>query len=249
VNRYMLVGQKHSHLFEYISKLKFKTVVCGTVLFSLLINVGQIFLFRINYGLGLVWDEYSFYHYTVDPDYPSLVAENSALGVYKLIFFIVNFVIFLIVNTFVEYCLVNKIHKELADKKAKTEEEIRVSNSHVTTRLSIVDKLNVAKQQKIEKDAKKETRAIEMVIGNSLVNFFLRLPEIFVFISSSHSLFPHNELYIFFRSIVNLESMLVSIAYWTYTLTFITNVVIYCLFNEKFKHFFAFWPDKVKINK
>jgi hypothetical protein len=109
-----------------------------------------------------------------------------------------------------------------------------------------VNRLNKVKRKKIDQDAKKETRAIVMVWTNSLVNFLLRLSEIFLFVSSSSSLFPGNVLFRMLRSIVNLENLMMSVAYFTYVLTFVTNVIVYCLFNPKFKLVYVPWPSFVK---
>jgi hypothetical protein len=99
----------------------------------------------------------------MDRNYPSIVSDNSAFAVYKLGYFVVNFILFLVFNTWIEWSLVQKLRKEIADKKKKVEEEIETSTKKSGSRLSIVNRLNKVKRKKIDQDAKKETRAIVMV--------------------------------------------------------------------------------------
>jgi hypothetical protein len=147
-------------------------------------------------------------------------------------------------NTFVEASLVMKMRREIAVKKERIEEEIKVSAANNLSCSEVVTKVINSKQMKILEDAKKETRAIKMVVANSLINFVLRLPEIFVFFSSNSSFLnnlvygkvsDYNCMFLF----NNISSMMVSVSYFCYILTFTTNVVIYCIFNGKFKHHFA----------
>jgi hypothetical protein len=245
VNRYMLIGKEHSPLLEKISKWKIKKSVPFTILFSLLINIGHIFQYRINYGWGPVNDNYI--NYQMKDFYPAIVSDNVSLGAYILVYFILNFGVFFLVNTWIEVRLVRKLHDELTIKRKKIAEEIELTNLNNSAHSTVVNRIIKAKQKKIEQDNKKEQRAIIMVISNSVINFILRLPEIFVFISSSNSLFPSNSLYSFFNSLYDFTSMMVSFSYFAYILTFITNVFIYYLFNTKFKQLFIFWPYYVRI--
>jgi hypothetical protein len=58
INRYMLLGKEHSYLLKNISKWEMKRVVLLTVLISLLMNIGHIFQYRINYGWGPVNNDF-----------------------------------------------------------------------------------------------------------------------------------------------------------------------------------------------
>jgi hypothetical protein len=184
INRYMLVGKEHSATLEQISKWSMKRVIYGTLLFSFLINIGHAFQYRINWGWGeLLQNVYETYDI-----YPSIVINNSGFRMYTIAYFLINFVLFLAVNTAVEVSLLLKLRKEIAEKRVKTEEDIRLSRSKNTSGADVINKIIKLKQRKLEQDGKKETRAIVMVITNSGFNFFLRLPEILVFLSSNYSL-------------------------------------------------------------
>jgi hypothetical protein len=245
INRYMLVGKGHNFIFENISKWSIKQVIRVTIVFSLLINIGHCFQYRINYGWGEVLATYEINQLTIDI-YPSIVVFNSLFQVYSIVYFVFNFVVFFLINTSAEASLVLNMRREIAEKRKKIEEEITVSAANNLSDSEVVNKVIMSKQKKIAEDAKKETKAIKMVVANSLVNFFLRLPEILVFFSSNSYFLNfiifenQNELrsrnmYLF----NNISSTMLDISYLCYILTFTTNVVINCLFNAKLKKLFS----------
>jgi hypothetical protein len=249
INRYMLVGRDHSPALENVNtKYSLRLVVVVSVAFSFLMNIGHAFQYRINRG----WEDLGGYELT-DTLYPAIVIHNSLFAYYALVYFVVNFVLFLAVNTRIEWLLVKIISKEIAEKRAKLEKEILVSQSNNSSESKVVNKIIKSKKKKIEQDAKKETRAIMMVILNSVVNFYLRLPEILVFFSSfSPSFFIQLivvidlNLFSYSSLFSNMYSAIVSFSYLAYILTFTTNVVNYYLFNQKFKQLFVFWTTYVK---
>jgi hypothetical protein len=251
INRYMLVGKEHSQTLKNMSEWNMAYVIAVTVVFSFLINVGHVFQYRLNYGWGIRNEMYPLQNrdelISINDIYPITYAQSPWLGVYTLIFFLFNFVFLFAVNTRVDVVIVRKLGEEIADKKIKLEEEIKTSQSKNAAQSDVVNKVIQGKQKKIEQDAKKETRAIVMVIVNSFLNFFLRLSEIFVFMSDSRGLFPNNQLANFLDSITNLSNLMVSISYFAYILTFTTNVAVYCVFNKKFKQLFILWEYNVKI--
>jgi hypothetical protein len=100
--------------------------------------------------------------------------------------------------------------------------------------------LNARTKRKLELDGKKEQCAITMVVSNSLINFLLRFPEIFIFLCNDNFLYPNNVIFTFFDSIARLSDCLIDLSYLTYILTFSSNVLIYYLFNQKFKQAFSF---------
>jgi single-stranded DNA-specific DHH superfamily exonuclease len=239
----MLVGKEHNFVLTIISKWSLKHVIRATVVFSLLINIGHCFQYRINYGWAQLLNDFDGNELTYDL-YPSIVIFNAAFQVYSIAYFVINFGLFFLINTFVEASLVMKMRKEIAEKRKRIEEEIRASAANNLSFSKVVTNVIRLKQRKIVEDAKKETRAIKMVVANSLINFFLRVPEICVFFSSNTTFLNYlvfgqvynlNSMFLF----NNISSMMVSVSYFCYILTFTTNVVIYCVFNGKFKHHFA----------
>jgi hypothetical protein len=246
INRYMLVGKEHNPTLENISKLKFRQVVFLTVVFSLLMNIGHAFQYKINYG----WEKLPDSGYLSFDLYPSIVSLNSDFKWYSIAYFVINFAIFLVINTSIELSLFRKLRNEIADKRMRAETEILLSQSNNLSGSEVINKIIRGKEKKIEQDRKKNTRAFVMVITNSAVNCFLRFPEIFVFLSSSDnlmdSLLGHKLRAFNHISYSPLSSFLVSCSYFFYILTFTTNVGIYYLFNPIFKHHFIWWESYVK---
>jgi hypothetical protein len=247
INRYMLVGKDHNSALEWLAGLNLKLVVFLTVVFSLLINIGHAFQYRIFYGWNVLATQY-FHGSMVSTNYlyPSIVTNNSSFKIYSIVYFFINFAVFLAINTWIEFSLLRNLRKEIKEKRTKLEKEIQESESKNTSGSDVIKKVNRGKQKKIEQDSKKETRATVMVITNSGLNFVLRFPEIFVFVSSN-SEFVTSIVDIFSGSLFSIiTSTLVGISYLFYILTFTTNVVIYCVFNPNFKKHFIWWEYNVK---
>jgi hypothetical protein len=242
----MLVGKEHNPTLEKISKLNFKLVVFLTVAFSLLMNIGHCFQFQINYGLEEILGSSES---TFDL-YPIIVSLNSAFKWYSVVYFFVDFALFLAINTCVEFTIFLKLRKEIAIKKVKTEAEILLSRSKNTSGSEVINKIIRRKQKKIDQDEKKNTRTIVMVITNSCLNFILRLPEIFVFLSANNglltSLFGNFYVDISDALFSSLSSLLVSSSYLFYIITFPSNVAFYYLFNPIFKQHFIRWKSNLK---
>jgi hypothetical protein len=248
INRYMLVGTDHNSTLEMISKWKMKRVIFAVTVFSLAMNTGHIFQYRINLGFN------SFFEFTnTYALYPSIVLYNTYFDVYALVFFAINFLVFFIVNTCVETSLVLKLRKELAEKRIKADAEIQAMSRNNASRSAVIDRVLQLKRKKIEQDTKKETRVIVMVVANSLVNFILRLPEILVFLSSNYNfmkllfLLDSSKNTDFSFLITDIDGTTMSVSYFAYILTFTTNVIIYYLFNTKFKQLFQWWKSNVKL--
>jgi hypothetical protein len=233
----MLIGKTHSPLLAKISKCKLKNFIGSTVAFSFLMNIGHCFQYRINYGLNIDLTLNDYEYLAPLDTYPFAVFQNSSFDIYTLVYFLINFAVFFVVNTWVEVSIVRKLRHEIAEKRASTEQEMLHINGNNSAHSDVVNRMLRDKQRRIEQDARKEQRAIKMVVVNSLLNFFLRSPEILVFISDYTSLFQRA---FFFLTMFNLNNLMLSISCFAYTLTFTTNVVIYYVFNDKFKKSFSF---------
>jgi hypothetical protein len=110
-------------------------------------------------------------------------STTNSIGfpIYALVYFLINYVLFLIVNTGVEIALVRKLFKELQDKKLK----LAAMNHNSPIEL----------KRKIE-EADKEREASHFDGHFEWHHkWLISLPEIFVFADSSRTLFPNNFLY------------------------------------------------------
>jgi hypothetical protein len=218
--------------------LDFKREIGYSVLISLILNVGHIFQFKIYDGTPKITvtvqnvSNTKIVQAKFSDTYPGINSEDLTFAIYSLLYFIGNYLVFLFVNTTIEVIIVRKLHQELLEKRRKMTQNGA--------------QLSMATKRKLEKDSKKEQRAILMVVMNSLINFFLRLSEIFIFLSSSKNTSSDNVVFEFFDSIPEFKYAIVDLSYLTFITTFSTNVYMYYLFNTNFKQAFKLWSNVKK---
>jgi hypothetical protein len=142
INRYMLIGREHKPLFQKISKWNFKWVVGLTLIISGLINIGHGFQYELNDGSEFTWpglsdDIYAFnVHISDSYPYDYSIDNSLPLFTYILLYFLINFVMFFVVNTWVEVTIVRKLHSELTLNSLLLTEEF--SFKRKITLLSII---------------------------------------------------------------------------------------------------------------
>jgi hypothetical protein len=240
VNRYMLIGQEHVPLLENISKWDFKWVVGLTFIISALINVGYAFQYRLNNGTYYTF-VMSMMYLDADHTYPDDYSLDRflLLYIYTLVYFLINYMLFFIVNTWVEVTIVRKLHLELADKKKRLGGMGNKVNTVAVTPNAQPVSFRKRRKQQMEEGAEK--RAFLMVVVNALINFFFRLPELLVLLAQSEPLGSNNVLFDFFNVLRTTTSLPTDVACFFYILTFSTNFLIYYLFNIKFKQSFSEW--------
>jgi hypothetical protein len=211
-------------------------VIRGSLLISAIINIGHGFENRANeefakppdYKNDLqvgFWN--SQFNKTYISQYPS-VNTNLYYFVYSVLYFLINFALFFAISTIIEVMILQRMHKELAEKR----ERMARMNAYKTT---VLADSSIALTNAELEDAKKERRVITMVVLNSLVNFLLRFPDFLIFLedssktseSSLNAIFP------------GFASLLLDISYLAYILTFSFNVLIFYIFNSKFKKLFV----------
>jgi hypothetical protein len=235
----MLIGRDHNPTLTKISKWNMNWVIAITVLTSLVFNIGHVFQYTLNDGRTYIRDFGAAYYFFYDT-YPILNQLNFndlfqlPLSLYLLVYFFINSISFWILNTLVEVVMIRKLHAELADKKKR-----RDGMNHTTIvaaqTLSVGTSFRKSRKQRVE--AGTERRAILMVVISALLNFLLRLPELFVVFSTS-TVFGAQVTY-FFNPLPSFSLFLADFAYFCYILTFTTNFFIIYLFNQKFKQTFA----------
>jgi hypothetical protein len=228
VNRYMLIGREHVSLLERISKLEIKHPVLFTMVFSLILNIGHLYQYQINYG-DVKFDHYGYAYLSLK--YPAtFVIYQNFFTPFSLAYFCVEFGLFFFLNTAIEISILRKFHKELREKKRKIQEMQQASPNQI---------------KKLESDKKKEQRAITMVAVNSLVNFVFRCPEVFIVTTNLDIFSPNGSFTQSMRFFPNFGYLLVNVSYFLYILTFSTNVWIYYKFNETFRKAFRFRSNKI----
>jgi hypothetical protein len=167
--------------------------------------------------------------------YPMFHVYGAFFSYFSFVYFIMNFFVFLIVDTTIEVIILVKLRQEMKERLRKMRTANSDHRNSVTTRL-----------KRIESENKKEKRAIVMVIMNGTINFVLRFPEFFSFLLNSDQLFKNNVMYKYFCSHINMCTYLLEIPNFFYILTFITSCLIYYLFNTKFRQLVQFWTHVKK---
>jgi hypothetical protein len=226
LNRYLLVGKDHAEWLFTAAKLEFKTVIRGSFLFSALINIGHGFEFQVvddalTYTLNNVNHQENTYGYLNYYNYPYPNYGQSYL-VYSIVYFVIDFVAFYVLNTSIEVMLVLRIRKELAEKRERQAKMFASASSL----------LNLKKKE--DEDEKKERRVIVMVVLNGILNFVLRSTNLLYWFKSSVQLFVKMPAADSAFPVRGFLYLFVDIGYFCYILTFSSNFLIIYLFNAKF---------------
>jgi hypothetical protein len=244
LNRYILVGKDHAPWLVSIAKLEFKWLIRGSFFVSVLVNIGHGWQYiaigdlLITYG-STQNSQISGFSYS---DYPE-ANQGTSYFFYSIVYFVINFAVFFILNTGIEVKIVQGMHKELKDKRerhARMNAE-KLSRSVDATGLAGT---NYEKIHAEKEDAKKERKVIKMVVLNGFFNFMLRAPEMFFWVEYQNiffSLFKDDSLYTVEENAPGLLNLVVDIGYLTYILTFTTNFIIFYKFNKNFKEAVVFW--------
>jgi hypothetical protein len=243
LNRYLLVGKDHTQWLVSLAKAEFKWVIRGSLLLTALINIGHGFEYEIT-KLSNLPPTYVYssqednvflkqFQKTYISQYPS-VSTDPSFFVYSVVYFIINFLFFFIVNTLIEIQIVRRMHKELEDKRARM---AKMRSSIPLTSISATENKNASSESE---DDKKERRVIIMVVLNGIINFVLRFPDFLIFLEETNnaSIDYLNSLY------PGFDGLLLDISYLAYILTFSFTVLLYYNFNAKFKEAFVLFPGK-----
>jgi hypothetical protein len=259
LNRYLLVGNEHATWLVTIAKLEFKWVVRGSILFSALINIGHGWEYQVGEDLDMIADiseqfslhsEANGYSFS---DYPQ-ANQGMPYLIYSIVYFVLNFGFFFILNTAIEVKIVRRMHKEMKDKRERMAKlNVRRSFSIAVVAGSDAAAANLLQsdeeKKKEEEDLKKEKRVIKMVVLNGIINFVLRAPDMLFWLENqsiwSSLLSMESELLINDFS-PGLLSLILDVGYLSYILTFTTNFFIFCYFNSKFKEVVVFYTVKPK---
>jgi hypothetical protein len=238
MNRYLLVGKDHSPWLVTVAQLKLKWVICGSLVFSALINIGHGWEFKavedtqqtemFDSAVSMsnsVGDGYTF------SDYPQANHETPYF-VYSIVYFCINFGVFFIVNTGLEIKIVRRMQKELTKKRERLANlKAKTSVSLVTEDANLSDKINEEKRRE-EEDRKKELSVIRMVIINGVLNFILKAPDMLFWMENTQVFNIFHDA----RIAPGIFGLIGDIGCLTYILSFSSNFLIFYNFNKNFKN-------------
>jgi hypothetical protein len=224
VNRYLLIGKEHAKVFVRISEFRFAKTLRFMILIGGLLSVGSLFKYNLNEGNRYRYGTY--YSYEL---YPIYNTNSAVFPSFSLVYLFSDFIVFAACNMAIEIAIVKRLRTEIT---ARHERLVVMSSSLSPSAL----------QKKIGDERKKEQRAVLMVVSNSVVTFFLRLPEFFAFVGLSHVILPDNSLHLLFCARLDLCSDMLNTKEFFFILTFTANFLNYYFFNLKFRQAFLFWP-------
>jgi hypothetical protein len=237
VNRFILIGKNHYKLCKLLSEIPIQRVVFAILPLSLIISLLKVYQFEVNEDLE-------------DYEYPLIrVGGESEAKIGKIITVLIlihdffNYVLFLLINTFLECVILFKLHKELKEKKKKF---LVVSKSVSLLIQQIMTKEIRRRQFKIKRNLssiyRKEMRAFLMVILNGVMNFILRMPETSLLIYFVlYYYYPSNKFYQEMCQSFLICVTLVDISNLFYVLSFSGNFFMFYFFNFKLKRNFKWF--------
>jgi hypothetical protein len=160
-------------------------MIRGSFLLSGLVNIYHWWEYQTVEGFEIsdlfkhtdVYNQINGFSYS---DYPE-ANQDTPYFAYSIIYFIINFGGFFLLNTGIEIKIVRRMHIELKEKRERIA-KMNATNSSVSNSVRAIkvasssETLNENKKREAE-DAKKERRVIKMVILNGILNFILRAPD------------------------------------------------------------------------
>jgi hypothetical protein len=210
-------------------------VIRGSFLASALINIGHGWQYQAVEDTSISVATYQAYAVVNGNSFSDYPHANQGWGYlyFSIVYFVLNFVVFFILNTAIEVKLVRRMHKELDDKRERI------------ARMNSDDKM----KNEIE-DKKKEKKVIKMVIFNGILNFVLRAPDMLFWLENTNifsiviaesiiiTLFSKTGLASF---VPGLLGFVADVGYLSYILTFSTNFIIFYKFNLNFRNAVVFF--------
>jgi hypothetical protein len=258
LNRYLLVGKDHAAWLVTIAKLEFKWVIRGSFLFSALINIGHGWEYQaVEYAVGLNGNEIQYLYVELNgfshSDYPE-TNQGTPYFIYSMVYFSINFGVFLILNTTIEVNIVRRMQKELREKRERLA-KMNSANSGLKTSSDGAEnksQTDLEDKKREREDGEKERKVIKMIVLNCFLNLILRGPDLLYCLQN---LGVHENIFNIFKDYDNakkeivpgLLSFFTDLAYFTYLLTFTSNFVIFYVFNKNFNEAVVlFWIRKKK---
>jgi hypothetical protein len=257
LNRYLLVGKDHPPWLVSIAKVEFKWVIRCSLCVSALINIGHgwQFLAETHTALTANWyDNYVEANGNSYSDYPQ-ANQSGAFFYYSVVYFMINFGMFFILNTVIETKLVWRMHKELAEKRERLATMNYKSSLQVLTTTcseASTHQEGEDRKRREDEDEKKEIKVIKMVVFNGFFNFVLRAPDILFWMENASiftKVFPEQKYTYWVKGtslayyVPGLLTLIADIGYLSFILTFTTNFIIFYKFNKNFKEAVVFFKS------
>ena len=226
LNRIGLIGKDHGKLVTFFSEIGIKVFIGVSLFISCSLSWIKGFKYEVNYF-------FPFLNYPMSTEKDiSIIDANRFNDAYFIINFICdlfNYVVFVIICVIIDICMVVQLRRTLEDKIKKSE--------------SLNQKQADSKKAENENVVKK---AIKMVVLNSVIGIFFKLPSSFIPLLNliaefyyKDKMYKNNhpdfgEFYTLLHE-TELYSFIQDISYFLYTLSLSIQIFIYIRFDKKFQ--------------
>ena len=214
LNRISLIGKDHGKLVTFFSETGIKIYIGTTILISASFSWIFFFKYKIN-----------FYNYF--EDFPSLTENLMHKSGFSKAYYIlsslssfVNYFLFVVICAIIDICMVVQLRRTLNEKAEKSE--------------SMMNK----KQNEIKKAENEEAvnKAIKMVVLNTVIGIFFKLPVSFIPILNFFAEFnSHPLLLISFLFVSGFYNFIQDVSNLLFILSLSIQIFIYHRFDKKFR--------------
>jgi hypothetical protein len=157
LNRYILIGKDHPPWLVTMAKVEFKWLIRGSFILSALINIGHGWEYQsVNH---IAFRDEAFYSSAYNEingvSYSDFPEANQGIHyfVYSVVYFIINFGGFFILNTVIEIKIVRRMHKELKEKR---ERMAKMNSSNLSAKNSVGIVKATSLSETLSEDKKRE---------------------------------------------------------------------------------------------
>ena len=237
LNRIGLIGKDHGKVVTSMSEVGIKKYIVITFIISCIFSWIKGFKYQVNYF-------YPYMNYPISNELyivETIMSPNfdNFFFIYNSISDLINYLVFVVICAIIDVSMVVQLRRVLVEKTNKSE--------------SMNQKLNEAK--KAENDEVLNT-AIKMVVLNSLIGIFFKLPLVFIPIINTYAVFYYKDSYYqyfhpyfgeFFILLYDSGAyyLIQDVSYLLYNISLSIQVFIYNRFDKKFRTAFGRLKDKV----
>ena len=238
LNRISLIGKDHGKVVTFMSEVGIKKYILVTFFISLLLSWIKFFQYEVNY-------------YNPNLNFPMLnqVSFFEKSSTFKDVFFIfnvisdlVNYFLFVVICVIIDVCMVVQLRRTLDEKLKKSQ--------------SLNQKQNENKKTESEEAVNK---AIKMVVLNSAIGIFFKLPTCIIplinvcaefYYKNRKNLDYNLNFGVFFQYLFDSELyyLIQDISYFFFTLSLSIQIFIYYRFDKKFLTGYDRLKDKVFLS-
>ena len=238
LNRISLIGREHGKFVAYISEIAVKKYIGVSLFISASLSWIKYFKYRVNYF-------YPYWNYPMSNEMDIMLLSMDSTRfedfyfTYNTISDLVNYLVFVVICIIIDICMVVQLRRTLSEKAMKSE--------------SMNSQNQKSKQAENDKAVNK---AIKMVVLNTVIGVFFKLPILLIpllnlcaqFYYKSRTYKYHYPSFDIFYSMlfdIGLYSLIQDMSHFLFTLSLSIQMFIYKRFDKKFRNGYEKIKDKV----